>query len=38
MSLNWDALKTPTEAFDRLLPSAEKDIDDLLATEVGTYE
>ena len=38
MSLDWDNLETPSDAFDRLLPPPEEDIDDLLATEVGTYE
>ena len=38
MSLDWDNLETPSEAFDRLLPSDGDEIDDLLATEVGTYE
>ncbi len=38
MSLDWDNLETPEGAFDRLRPSSEEDIEDLLATEVGTHE
>ncbi len=38
MSLDWDNLETPKGAFDRLRPSSEDDIEDLLATEVGTHE
>jgi hypothetical protein len=29
MSLLWDELETPAEAFDRLLPSPEQDFDGL---------
>mgnify|MGYP006289570065 CR=1 FL=1 len=38
MSLDWDNLETPSGAFDRLLPSADEPVDELLATEVGTYD
>jgi transposase InsO family protein len=38
MSLDWDNIETPAEAFDRLRPSPEEDFDDLLATEVSTDE
>jgi len=38
MSLNWDNLETPIDAFDRLLPSPQDDFDDPLATEVSTDE
>ena len=38
MSLDWDNLETPSDAFDSHLPSVDREIDDLLATEVGTYE
>lgn len=34
MSLDWDKLETPADAFNRLLPSPAKDCSDLLATEV----
>jgi putative transposase len=34
MSLDWDALETPTEAFERLVPSPAEGAGDLLATEV----
>jgi putative transposase len=34
MSLDWDRLETPAEAFERLVPSPAKDGGDLLATEV----
>jgi putative transposase len=34
MSLDWDALETPAEAFERLVPSPAEDGGDLLATEV----
>ena len=38
MILDWDYLETPSDAYDRLLPSADDEIDDLLETEVGNYE
>lgn len=38
MSLDWDALETPAEAFERLRPSPQDDIEDLLETEVGTHD
>lgn len=38
MSLDWDALETPAQAFDRLRPSPKDDIEDLLKTEVGTHD
>lgn len=38
MSLDWDHLETPTEAFDSLLPSPAEDLEDPLATEVSTDE
>jgi len=38
MSLKWDELETPYEAFDRLRPHPEEEIPDLLATEVSTDE
>ena len=38
MSLDWDNLETPAEAFDRLRPSPEEDLEDPLATEVSTDE
>ncbi|MEF8838835.1 MAG: integrase core domain-containing protein [Haloarculaceae archaeon] len=38
MSLDWDNLETPAEAFDRLLPSPAEEINDFLATEVSTDE
>jgi transposase InsO family protein len=38
MSLNWDNLETPAEAFDRLLPPPADDLDEPLATEVNTDE
>jgi len=38
MSLDWDNLETPAEAFDRLLPWPTDDLDDPLATEVSTDE
>ena len=34
MSLDWDNLETPADAFDRLVPVPTKDRGDLLATEV----
>jgi putative transposase len=34
MSLNWDSLETPAEAFERLVPSPAAGGGDLLATEV----
>ena len=34
MSLKWDTLETPAEAFERLVPSPAKASGDLLATEV----
>ena len=34
MSLDWDALETPVEAFERLVPSPAKGGGDLLATKV----
>jgi hypothetical protein len=36
MSLNWDELETPIDAFDRLLPPPADDLDEPLATEVTT--
>jgi len=36
MSLNWDELETPIDAFDRLLPPPADDLDEPLATEVST--
>ena len=38
MSLDWDNLETPAEAFDRLRPSPETEFEDLLETEVSTDE
>jgi putative transposase len=38
MSLDWDNLETPADAFDRLLPSPADGFDDPLATEVSTDE
>ena len=38
MSLNWDNLETPAEAFDRLRPSPEEDLEDPFETEVSTDE
>jgi putative transposase len=38
MSLAWDNLETPADAFDRLLPSPTDDFDDPFATEVSTDE
>ncbi len=38
MSLDWDELETPADAFDRLLPSPQDDFDDPLATEVSADE
>jgi hypothetical protein len=38
MSLDWDELETPADAFDRLLPSPQDDFDDPLAAEVSTDE
>jgi len=38
MSLDWDNLETPADAFDRLVPSPADDLDDPLATEVSTDE
>jgi len=38
MSINWDNLETPIEAYDRLLSSPEDDLDDPLVTEVSTDE
>jgi putative transposase len=38
MSLDWDNLETPAEAFDRLLPPPADDLDEPLATEVSTDE
>ena len=38
MSLDWENLETPSEAFDRLLPSPQEDLDDQFATEVSTDE
>jgi len=38
MSLKWDELETPYEAYDRLLPDPETDFDDPLETEVSTDE
>jgi len=38
MSLKWDELETPYEAFHRLLPDPETDLDDPLKTEVTTDE
>jgi putative transposase len=35
MSLDWDNLETPAEAFDRLLLPPADDLDDPLATEVS---
>ena len=37
MSLDWDTLETPVEAFERLVPSPVKGGGDLLATE-GTVD
>jgi putative transposase len=34
MSLDWDNLETPAEAFERLVPSPTTGGGDLLATEV----
>jgi putative transposase len=34
MSLDWDRLETPAEAFERLVPLPAKGGGDLLATEV----
>jgi hypothetical protein len=34
MSLNWENLETPAEAFERLVPSPTAGGGDLLATEV----
>lgn len=36
MSLDWDNLKTPVAAFDRLRSHPEEDIEDLLESEVST--
>jgi len=36
MSLTWDELETPYEAYDRLQPDPHADIPDLLSTEVTT--
>ena len=36
MSLDWDNLETPAEAFDRLVPSPTDDLEDPFATEVST--
>jgi hypothetical protein len=38
MNLDWDNLETPAEAFDRLRPLPEEDLEDPLATEVSTDE
>jgi putative transposase len=38
MSLTWDELETPYEAFHRLLPNPEADLDNPLKTEVTTDE
>jgi putative transposase len=38
MSLTWDELETPYEAYDRLRPNPQADIPDLLSTEVSTDE
>lgn len=38
ISLDWDNLVTPAEAFDKLLPSPEEDLEDSHATEVSTDE
>lgn len=38
MSLDWDNLETPMEAFARLLPQPQTDVDDPLATEVSTHD
>ena len=38
MSLKWDELETPYEAYDRLLPDPATDFDDPLETEVSTDE
>jgi putative transposase len=38
MSLDWDNLETPADAFDRLLPAPTDGFDDPLATEVSTDE
>jgi len=38
MSLDWENLETPAEAFDRLLPQPTDDLNDPLATEVSTDE
>jgi len=38
MSLDWDTVETPAEAFKRLVPSPAKDGGDLLATEMTVDE
>jgi len=38
MSLKWDELETPYEAFHRLLSNPEADLDEPLKTEVTTDE
>lgn len=38
MSLNWDELETPYEAYDRLRPDPHADIPDLLSTQVSADE
>jgi len=36
MGLNWDNSETPAEAFDRLCPFPEKDLEDPFETVVST--
>ena len=38
MSLKWDELETPYEAYHRLLADPQTDFDDPLETEVGSHE
>ena len=38
MSLKWDKLETPYEAFHRLLPDPQTDLDEPLKTEMSTDE
>jgi len=38
MSLDWDNLETPVEAFDRVLPQPTDNLNYPLATEVSTDE
>jgi transposase InsO family protein len=38
MSLKWDELETPYEAFHRLLPDPETELEEPLKTEVSTDE